>query len=154
MQNHHDLAVGYESLNDLISQVGEPNCRAMFDAWAPALQGIDLTTAARFMAPVTVHTTVADYVLRPRYRYNAALVNYAPETPAVQTVPMGEGFIDYPAFLSAMTASGFSGPVAYEMCSPLREGGLMDFLDRYARTFIDYLSRTVPAPRLAVSSAL
>src|SRR5690348_13138776 len=42
VQNHHDVACGYESLYDLIMEIGEPNCRAMFDAWAPALQGEDL----------------------------------------------------------------------------------------------------------------
>ena len=69
------------------------NCRAMFDAWAPALQGADIVAAARAMGPVTVQTTVADYVLRPRYKYNPAIVNYFAETPAVQAVPMGQGII-------------------------------------------------------------
>ena len=30
------------SLGDLIVEVDRPNCRAMFDAWAPALQGEDI----------------------------------------------------------------------------------------------------------------
>ena len=97
VQNHHDIGVGFESMFDLIQAVDEPNCRAMFDAWAPALQGADLAEAARRMAPVTVHTTVADYQLRPRYKYNPAIVNYEPKTPYVQAVQMGEGFIDYGA---------------------------------------------------------
>jgi sugar phosphate isomerase/epimerase len=139
VQNHHDLGVGYESMFDLIEAVGEPGCRAMFDAWAPALQGADVGAAARRMAPVTVHTTVADYQLRPRYRYNAAVVNYEPTTPYVQAVPMGEGFIDYPAFFSGLREGGFSGSVAYEMCSPLLGGGSMDNLDRYARRFLEYM---------------
>ena len=29
VQNHHDIAAGYESLADLIETVGEPNCRAL-----------------------------------------------------------------------------------------------------------------------------
>ena len=40
VQNHHDIGVGYESFNDLIRAVDEPNCKAMFDAWAPALHGV------------------------------------------------------------------------------------------------------------------
>ena len=35
IQNHHDIGVGYESFSDLIRAVDEPNCKAMFDAWAP-----------------------------------------------------------------------------------------------------------------------
>ena len=61
VQNHHDIAAGYETMHDLITAVGEPNCRALFDAWAPALHGADLAAAARKLAPLTVHTTVADY---------------------------------------------------------------------------------------------
>ena len=139
VQNHHDVAVGYESMFDLIEAVNEPNCRAMFDAWAPALQGADLATAARRMAPVTVHTTVADYQLRPRYKYNAAVVNYEALTPYVQAVPMGEGFIDYGAFFGELRLGGFTGSVAYEMCSPLLGGGSIENLDRYARRFLEYM---------------
>lgn len=142
VQNHHDIGVGYESMFDLIEAVGEPNCRAMFDAWAPALQGTDVAVAARRMAPVTVHTTVADYQLRPRYRYNAAVVNYEPLTPYVQAVPMGEGFIDYPAFFTGLREGGFSGSIAYEMCSPLLGGGSPENLERYARRFLEYMRGT------------
>lgn len=139
VQNHHDIAVGYESMFDLIEAVDEPNCRAMFDAWAPSLQGADLAAAARRMAPVTVHTTVADYQLRPRYKYNAAIVNYEQQTPYVQAVPMGEGFIDYGTFFGELRLGGFKGSVAYEMCSPLLGGGSMENLDQYARRFLEYM---------------
>jgi sugar phosphate isomerase/epimerase len=124
---------------DLIEAVGEPNCRAMFDAWAPGLQGADLSAAALKLAPVTVQTTVADYQLRPRYRYNSSVVNYEPLTPAVQAVPMGEGFLDYPAFFAALRSGGFTGAAAYEMCSPLLGGGAPENLDRYARRFLEYM---------------
>jgi sugar phosphate isomerase/epimerase len=139
VQNHHDIACGYESMFDLIEAIGEPNCRAMFDAWAPGLQGADLVVAARKLAPVMAQTTVADYQLRPRYSYNAAVVNYEPLTPAVQAVPMGEGFLDYAGFFTGLREGGFRGAAAYEMCSPLLGGGSLENLDRYARRFIDYM---------------
>ena len=141
VQNHHDIAVGYESFADLLAAVAEPNCKALFDAWAPALHGADLITAAKRLAPVTVHTTVADYQLRPRYTYHPALVNYTSETPYAQAVPMGEGFIDYPGFFQAMKDGGFHGSVAYEMCSPLLHGGDIGTLDRYARRFLEYMQQ-------------
>ncbi len=139
VQNHHDLAVGYQSQYDLICAVGEPNCKALFDAWAPALHGADIVEAARRMAPVTAHTTIANYQPRPRYRYEPAVVNYAPQLPYMQAVPMDEGFIDYRAFLGALAEGGFQGTVAYEMCSPLTGGGSMENLDRYARKFLDFM---------------
>jgi sugar phosphate isomerase/epimerase len=139
VQNHHDIAAGYESLADLIEMIGEPNCRAAFDAWAPALHGADIVAAARRMAPLTCHTTVADYQLRPRFRYQPAIVNYERQTPQVQAVGMGDGFIDYRGFLAALAEGGYRGPVAYEMCSPLAGGGAVANLDRCARQFRQWL---------------
>lgn len=147
VQNHHDIGAGYETMHDLIEAVNEPNCRALFDAWAPALQGADLTEAARRLASVTAHTTVADYELRPRYRYNPALVNYEKQTSAVQAVPMGEGFIDYRGFFDALIQGGFEGSIAYEMCSPLRGGGSLENLDKYARQFLAYMQTILPTTK-------
>src|SRR5947209_17429849 len=141
VQNHHDTAVHHDSLFDLLEEIGEPNCKAMFDAWAPALQGVDLAAAVRKMAPYIAHTTVADYVRRPRFRYQPALVNYAREADAVRAVPMGEGFIDYRGFFQALQEAGFQGHAAYEMCSPLRGGGGEENLDRCARKFLDYVAQ-------------
>jgi len=139
VQNHHDVASNYESQFDLIQAVGEKNCLAIFDAWAPALQGTDLVAAAKKMAPITCHTTVADYQLRPRFQYQPELVNYEKKTPWTQAVPMGEGFIDYRGFFQAMSENGYRGEVAYEMCSPLLGGGSMENLDSYARHFLRYM---------------
>jgi sugar phosphate isomerase/epimerase len=139
LQNHHDVAVGYESFRDLLLEVNEPNLRAGFDAWAPALHGDDLTAATTLLAPLMAHTTVADYLRKPRYRYEPQLVNYVPTTPYVQAVPFGQGFIDYRAFFAAAVAGGFTGGVAYEMCSPLVGGGSEANLDLYARTFLEWM---------------
>lgn len=139
VQNHHDMAAGYQTMHDLIRTVNHPYCRAMFDAWAPALQGEDLAKAAAQMGAYTIHTTIADYQLRPRYSYNPQMVNYEKQTPYVQAVPMGEGFIGYRGFLKELDAAGFSGSIAYEMCSSLRDGGAMATLDSYARRFLEYM---------------
>jgi sugar phosphate isomerase/epimerase len=140
VQNHHDVACHWESLLDLLTDVNEPNCKAMFDAWAPALQGSDIVAAVKEMAPFLVHTTVADYVRRPRFRYQPALVNYAREADVIRAVPMGEGFIDYRGFFGALREIGYEGYVAYEMCSPLRGGGDEANLDRCARQFLRYVA--------------
>lgn len=139
VQNHHDMAGHHESLLDLIETINEPNCKAIFDAWAPALQGVDLVAAAAKLAPVTCHTTAADYQLRPRFHYRPNLVNYEAQTAWTQAVPMGEGFIDYRGFFRALVDHGYQGGVAYEMCSPLRGGGAIGNLDGYARRFLDFL---------------
>jgi sugar phosphate isomerase/epimerase len=143
VQNHHDLAVHHDSLVELLDEIAEPNCKACFDAWAPALQGIDPAAAVRRLAPYLVHTTVADYVRLPRHRYLPALVNYRPEDAAVRAVPMGQGFIDYRGFFAALAEIGYTGQVAYEMCSPIRGGGSRENLDRCAQRFVDYM-RSLP----------
>lgn len=139
VQNHHDLGVDWRAQKDLIEAVDENNCVALFDAWAPALQGVDLAEAAGAMAGMVGHTTIADYQLRPRFRYEPEVINYKRETPFAQAVPMGEGFIDYPGFLGALRDGGYNGTVAYEMCSPILGGGSEENLDRYARRFLEYL---------------
>jgi sugar phosphate isomerase/epimerase len=139
VQNHHDVACHWESLLDLLADIGEPNCKAIFDAWAPALQGTDLIAAARALAPHTAHTTAADYVRRPRFRYQPPLVNYGREPDVVRAVPMGEGFIDYRGFFRTLLEAGYKGYVAYEMCSPLQGGGGEANLDRCAHRFLEYM---------------
>lgn len=153
VQNHHDVAVGHRSLLDLLEAVDHPNCRACFDAWAPALQGEHLAEAAQLLGPWTCHTTAADYQMRPRFKYNPALVNYEPQTAATQAVPMGEGFIDYKLFLGALRAGGYEGTVAYEMCSPLKGGGAIENLDRCAKRFIEYMDGLWPQPAKPVRRA-
>jgi sugar phosphate isomerase/epimerase len=139
VQNHHDLAGHSEGLAHFLQAVDEPNCRAAFDAWSPALQGDDIINAAAKLATLTVHTTVADYIRVPRFRYQPDLVNYRQLDDYVQAVPMGEGFIDYRGFLSKLAVHGYGGFVAYEMCSPLRDGNSLEILDRYARRFIEFM---------------
>jgi sugar phosphate isomerase/epimerase len=139
VQNHHDIAAHAELFLQLLNAVDEPACRAAFDAWSPALQADDLVEVAKKLAKYTVHTTVADYVRLPRFRYQPELVNYRRESDYVQAVPVGEGFIDYKGFLNALRENGFNDHVAYEMCSPLRDGGDMETLDRYARRFLEFM---------------
>lgn len=137
VQNHHDIGAHHLSMVDLLAEIDEPNCRAAFDAWTPALQGEDLAEAVRRMAPWIVHTTVADYSARPRYRYQPQWVQFTPEPAVMRMVPFGEGEIDYRAFFGALAEAGYRGWVAFEMCAPLLGGGSEENLDRCARGFLE-----------------
>ena len=142
VQNHHDIATDYRAQKDLIEAINQPNVKALFDAWAPALQGTDIVEAARVMAPMTAHTTIANYQRRPRFQYDSQVINYEPKLPYSQAVEIDDGFIDYKTFLGALVAGGFDGSVAYEMCSPVLGGGSKENLDRYARRFLEFLAST------------
>jgi len=139
VQNHHDLAAHHRSMIDLLAEIAEPNCRAAFDAWTPALQGEELAAAVREMAPWIAHTTAADYQRRPRYRYQPQYVQFARELDVMRMVPMGEGCIDYRAFFGALRETGYDGWVAFEICAPLLGGGSEENLDRCARGFLEYM---------------
>lgn len=139
VQNHHDLAAHHLSLADLLQDVDEPNCRAAFDAWTPALQGEDLAAAVHCLAPWIVHTTTADYRRRPRFQYQPPLVQYTRQTDLMRMVPVGEGCIDYPTFFGALRGTGYTGWVAFEMCAPLLGGGAVANLDRCAGASLGYL---------------
>lgn len=141
VQNHHDIAIHPEATYWLIREVNEPNVKAAFDAWSPALQGIngkELADAACKMAPYMVYTTVADYVKHPRYKFDSTLTNYAKQDDVIRAVPFGTGFIDYKSFFKALKDSGYQGFVAYEMCEVLEGGGGLENLDKCARHFLDY----------------
>jgi sugar phosphate isomerase/epimerase len=141
VQNHHDIACSSEALFELVRAVSEPNCKAMFDAWAPALHGDDLIQSGRKMGSITCHTTIANYVRLRRFHYDPAIVNFDAKVPSLLAVPIEEGFIDYRAYLQALCAGGFAGSVAYEICSSIRDGGSLETLDRYARSFREFLDR-------------
>lgn len=145
VQNHHDLCLHHDQLAWLLKEVGEPNCRTAFDAWAPFLQGLSgkaLAEAVKAVGPWIEFTTVADYVRHPRFRYEPQLVNYVRQDPDLtRAVEPGKGAVDYAAFFKGLKAAGYHGHVAYEMCAVLEGGGSIDNLDRKGRAFLKFMKR-------------
>ena len=134
LQNHHDVGVDVAAFTELLDDINHPNAKAMFDPWSIGLHGDDLYRAAKEMAPRMVQTTLADYVRLPRWQYRPALINYLPVEPAaVKAVPLGEGFLDLDGFFRGLKEGGFTGYVAYEICSPIRGGGSETNLDNAAK---------------------
>ncbi len=143
VQNHHDIACHHDQLAWLMEEVGHPNVRLAFDAWAPHLQGVRGQALVRAVDKVGKYielTTVADYEIQARFRYDANVVNYVAESaPVVRAVAPGAGEIDYVSFFEGLRNAGYTGPVAYEMCAPLQGGGSVENLDRTARVFLEFL---------------
>lgn len=143
VQNHHDLCLHHDQLVWLLQEVGEPNCKTAFDAWAPFLQGLSgkaLVDAVKTVGPWIAWTTVADYVRHPRFQYEPGLVNYVRRDPdLIRAVAPGRGEVDYAAFFEGLRAAGYEGHVAYEMCAVLEGGGSMENLDRTALAFLRFL---------------
>jgi len=143
IQNYHDLAISAHSLRRLLQEIDAPNCRAMFDAWAPTMRGEDLAESVKTIAPYLIHTTVADYAQRPHQSYVPCvppLVDTVRDE-KIQAVQVGTGIVDYQTFLKALAQSGYTGTIAYEMCTPLSGGGGESNLDQHAKLFLSYMSR-------------
>lgn len=133
IQNHHDVGVDVNAYAEFLDDVNHPNAKAMFDPWSIGLHGADLYRAAKEMAPRMVQTTLADYIKLPRWHYRSALINYQPvDPPAVKAVKLGEGCLDLDGYFRGLREGGFSGYVAYEICSPIRGGGSEANLDAAA----------------------
>ena len=156
VQNHHDVANHPQTLRALLDDVGRSNVRVTYDAWVPALQGFtpqELEVSAAELAPIVAYSTVADYEVQPRFRYDTRLLNFIPETSALRAVPMGEGFIAYDAVFHGLASAGFDGYAVYEMCSPLRGGGGRENLYACAHQFVEWMRRFEAARTAAVRSA-
>jgi sugar phosphate isomerase/epimerase len=143
VQNHHDVGVGVDAFLEFLGDVDHPNCRPMFDPWAPALHGENLKTCAGRLASRMVQTTLADYVRLARYAYVPGLVNYRRLDDLVRAVPLGEGFVDLEGFFAGLREGGFDGFVAYEMCSPVRGGGSEANLDRTAKASLEKIHQLI-----------
>lgn len=141
VQNHHDLAVGTEAMQLLLTEVGKENVKAGYDAWSPFLRGEDLVDGAKKMASQTIMTIAANYLRFPRYAYQPDVVNYTRVGPDfVKATSMSAGAIDYAAFFNALQAGGFDGWYVYEMCSPLIGGSSLENLDRKAVDFLEFMN--------------
>jgi len=144
VQNHHDIAVHHDMMYWLLKEVNLPNVKAAFDAWSPTLEGLSpeqIKAATLKMKPYIVHTTAADYVRLPRYRYESGLTNYLKTETLIRAVPMGKGIIDYETFLKTLKEIGYQGYIAYEMCEVLDGGGEIENLDKTAKDFLEYVKR-------------
>ncbi len=144
VQNHHDIALHHDAMKWLLDEVNLPNVKAAFDCWSPTLEGLssdEIKKAIYTMKPYLIHTTTADYKELPRYRYELENTNYVSQVSQMRAVPIGEGFLDYKTFITALKEIGYQGYLAYEMCEVLEGGGSVENLDNCARKFLEYIKQ-------------
>jgi sugar phosphate isomerase/epimerase len=144
VQNHHDVGLHHDVMEWMLREVDHPNVKAAWDAWSPALEGLEpgeLRASILTMKPNIIHTALADYVRMPRFQYQIPLTNYVEKTPYLRAVPMGEGFIDYGTFLQTLREIGYQGYLTYEMCANLKGGGSVENLDLAAKQFLKYVKK-------------
>jgi sugar phosphate isomerase/epimerase len=144
VQNHHDIAVSPEAMYWLLNEVNRPNIKLAWDAWSPTVLGLtpaEIRQSVLKLKPFIVHTTAAQYISVPRYRYLPDLVQYVKTEPESLEVPMGPGIVDYDSFFSTLKEIGYQGYIAYEICAVTQGGGSIENLDRTATQFLEYMKK-------------
>jgi len=144
VQNHHDIGLHHNAMYWMLKEVNMPNVMAAWDAWSPTLEGLsaeEIRQSVFKMKPYIVHTTTADYIRIPRYKYDNHLTNYLLQDAVLRAAPMGEGIVDYKNFINALKEIGYQGYITYEMCEVLDGGGSVENLDRAARKFLEYVQQ-------------
>lgn len=139
VQNHSCIASHPDSLMDLVTDIGETNVGIVLDAPMVAEHHLPLRETVLHVGPRIVHSHLTDFVRRTRYRYIPETVTYAEAGLEMVAAPVGQGDVNYPEFVAALTEIGYRGALAYEMCSPLVGGGSEANLDRCARQSLAYM---------------
>lgn len=132
VQNHSCIASEPDSLLDFMTEVNEPNAQVVLDAPFIDNHFKPLRETVMKFKGMIVHTHLTDYIRREKYKYVSETVTFAPNGIEMISVPIGQGNIDYKAFIAALHEAGYEGSLSYEMCSPLVGGGSESNLDRSA----------------------
>lgn len=155
IQNHSCIASHPDSLLDLVRDIGEPNIGIVLDAPMVTDHGLPLRETVLRVGNLIVHTHLTDFVRRAKYRYIPETVTYQENGIEMVAVPVGQGSVDYRAFIAALNEIGYHGALSYEMCSPLVGGGGEENLDRCAKETLVYicdLLSELEAPSSSTSS--
>lgn len=139
VQNHSCIASHPDSLMDMVTDIGEGNVGIVLDAPMVAEHHLPLRETVLRVGQRIVHSHLTDFVRRTRYRYLPETVTYEEAGLEMVAVPVGEGDVNYPEFVTALADIGYQGALSYEMCSPLVGGGSEENLDRCARQTLAYI---------------
>lgn len=127
LQNHSPVSSYVEELLRMVGDVGSDRLKVVLDAPLLAERGEDLREAVLRCGDLMAHSHTSDF----RYVYGREPGDYFTFRRVV-AVPLGEGVVDYPAFIGALKEIDYGGYLSYEMCCRLEGGGSEENLDRMA----------------------
>ena len=148
LQNHNEIGHYHEDVLDIIREVGSKNLKVCLDAPYIAMTGAPLDKAVHQVGNLIVHSTCSDHKIRPLIRWPqlASSHNHSVGFYKVNrwnSVPIGDGEIDYKTFVRALVEIGYKGFLGYEMCGPIPGGGAEENLDKAAKKSLDYMRNLV-----------
>lgn len=143
LQNHPPVTNSPEDVLEILEAVDSPSLQATIDATLfPDISPDALVAGVKLVGKRIVHTHTSDYRLRPSNP--VPMPGGHVRTWATRYTALGDGDIDYAAFVRALHEVGFTGALSYEMCSFLPGGGSEANLDRIgeraAKTSRDWIA--------------
>jgi len=144
LQNHSELTLNHLDVLAMIEEVDSPNLRIALDPPYICMTGASYEKAVESCRKYIVYSTTSDFIRIPN-PVNTRVPGFLHSSVGFfilyqkKTVPLGQGEVDYPSFLSALKKIGYDDYLAYEICSPIVGGGSEENLDRCARESLVYL---------------
>ena len=139
IQNHSCIASHPDSLLDMVRDIGMPNAKVVLDAPYITAHNEPIRETVLKFDNLIAHSHLTDFVRRVKHRYLPETVSFEENGEEFVGITPGQGPTDYREFVGALKDTGYSGWLAYEMCSPLVGGGAEENLDRCATETLDYM---------------
>jgi sugar phosphate isomerase/epimerase len=121
------LVASVESMCMLIDEVGSPHLRLNLDPANITMHGSDAVRAARELGPIVIHTHAKDgafYYRLTAEQFAGILGKFRTfedmavlldrETPPCNEFPLGQGQVDWRAYVHALDEAGYTGPFVIE----------------------------------------
>jgi len=121
LEIHTGTAQTVDAMAAMLRQIDDPGVFVVLDPPLLALHNEDVTEAYETMSSITkiVHGHICDHVHKPAWvNYRTMVGLGAQYTDQIYHVPIGEGVVDFEAFMRAAHADGFDGSLAVEVCTP------------------------------------
>jgi len=147
LQNHCEIGHCYKEILDIIREVGSKNLKVVFDAPYASMTGEPLDKAVSQLGNLIVFSHLSDHIIRPLIRWSQPSTAYHGlgyyKINKWQSVPVGEGEVNYKTFVRALMEVGYNGFLSYEICGPIEGGGSEENLDKAAKKTLNYMRNLI-----------
>lgn len=117
LQNHPAIAGTYEDILAMINEVDSKSVGIILDQAYINWTKNSIVDAIRYTGKRIVHSHVLDYKTKsPIVEHLQAGIG---RTSRIETVPIGEGEVDFELFIRLLNEVGYRGFLSYEICGPI-----------------------------------
>jgi len=121
LEIHTGTAQTVDALADMLRQIDAPSVKVVLDPPLLAFRGegaVEALETISSIAPI-VHADIGDFQHKPPLVKYSAVPGLAVQyIERVDPCPLGEGIVEIEPSMRAAQAGGFSGALAFEICTP------------------------------------